>query len=154
MCQHLWTCRRADMCRHVPTCATTLSTSDTNHLKLILNAGMCQHIWTCWHVPTCDINHDTSYSDHFDLIWMLACVSICGHAGMCWYVPTCAGMCRHVTLISTLQIAIISTLSGCWHVSVSVDICRHVPICADMCRDVPTYDITLDSSDSDHLDFI
>ena len=68
----------ADMCRHMPTCETTLLTSDTNHLNLIFHAGMCQHIWTCrhvlicadmcWHVPTCDINLDTSYSDHLDLI--------------------------------------------------------------------------------------
>ena len=103
---------------------------------------MCWYMPTCAdkcrHVPTCDINQDTSYNDHLDLIWMLACVSICGHAGICWYVPTCAGMCRHVTLISTLQIATISTLSGCWHVSVSVDICRYVLICAGMCWHVPT----------------
>ena len=32
--------------------------------------------------------------------------------------------------------------------------CRHVVICADMCWHVPTCDINLDTSDSDHLDFI
>ena len=69
----------ADMCRHMPTCA-----------------DICRHVLTCAdkcrHVPTCDINHDTSDSDHLDLNWVLACVSVCGHAGMCLYVPTCAGM--------------------------------------------------------------
>ena len=102
-------CGHTGMC-YVPTCETTLSTFDTNHLKLILHAGMCQHIWTCrhvliyadmcWHVPTCDINHDTSYSDHLYLIWMLACVSICGH------MPTCADMCRYVL-----------TCADMWHYS-------------------------------------
>ena len=162
-------CGHADMCWYVPTCDGMCQhmqpLSDTNHLKLILNAGMCQHNWTCWyvltcadmcrHVPTCDINHDTSYSDHLDLIWMLACVSICGHTGMCWYVPTCAGMCQHAKLlsapliptiwnlsgmlacVSTLDMPIISSLSGRWHVSVSVDIRRHVLICAYMCWHVP-----------------
>ena len=52
-------------------------------------------------------------------------------------MSACADMCRHVPLISTLQIATISTLSGCWHVSVSVAIYGHVLICADMCWHVP-----------------
>ena len=77
---------------------------------------------------------------------------MCQYLCTCRHVLICADMCRHVTLISKLHIAIISTLSGCWHVLVSVDICRHVS--ADMCRDVPTCDITLDISDNDHLDFI
>ena len=43
-------CGNADMCWYVPTYDATLSTSDTNHLNLILRAGMCQHIWTCRYV--------------------------------------------------------------------------------------------------------
>ena len=88
MCWYVPIC--ADMCRYVPTCETTLGTSNTNHLNLILHAGTCQHtwfkriylctireqfiltmipllwqhIWTCRHVLTCDINLDTSDSEH------------------------------------------------------------------------------------------
>ena len=151
------------MCRHVPTCATTLSTSDTNHLKLILHAGMCQ----CRHVPACDINHDTSYSDHL----MLACeyVDIPACAGMClacWHVPTCditsADMCHHDTSYSDRlnlidhrccrHVPICADMGMCQHLSAPliptiwlilhagmcqhIWTCRHVLICADMCQHV------------------
>ena len=99
------------------------------------------------HVPTCDINHDTSYSDHLDVIWMLACVSICGHTGMCWYVPACANMWNHS---QHLWYQPFETYLPCWHVSAHLD----MPTCADMCRHVPTCDINHDTSYSDHLDFI
>ena len=145
------------MCRHVPTCETTLSTSDTNHLKRILHVGMCQHIWTCrhvlicadmcWHVPTCDINLETSDSDHLDVIYMPACVSTCGHADMCWYVPTCANMWNHPQHLWYRPFEI---YLECWHVSAHLDMLT----CVDMSRHVPTCDINIDTSYSDHLDLI
>ena len=138
-CRHVLIC--ADMCRYVPTCETTLSTSDTNHLNLILYAGMCQHIWACrhvlicadmcQHVPTCDINHDTSYSDHLNLIYMLACVSTCPHPDM----PTYAGMCQHVNPLlvpltsDTNHLNLIFHAGTCQHIWT----CRHVLLCAGMC---------------------
>ena len=145
------------MCRHVPTCETTLSTSDTNHLKLILHAGMCQHIWTCrhvlicadmcWHVPTSEINLDTSDGSHLDLIWMLACVSICGHADVCWYVPTCANIWNHS---QHLWYQPFEPYFACRHVSAHLD----MPTCADMCRHMPTCDINHDTSYSNRLNLI
>ena len=175
MCKHLWTCRHvlicADMCQHVKPLSAPLISTIWNlswmlacwHLDMPTCADMCRHVPTCAdmcrHVPTCDINLDTSYSDHLDLIWMLACVSICGHVGMCWYVPTCAfaGMCQHVKPLSPPLIPIIWNLS-CMLACVSklghADMCWYVPACADMCRHMPTYDINLDTSFRDHLDFI
>ena len=122
---------------------------------------MCWYVPTCAdmsrHVPTCDINIDTSYSDHLDLIWMLACVSTCGHADMCWYVPTCANTWNHSQhhWYQPFEIYL-----ECWHVSAHLDMptyadmCRHVPRCADMCRHVPTCDINIDTSYSNNLDLI
>ena len=93
---------------------------------------MCQRMWTCRHVLICaDMSqHVASLSASLmQNIWTLSA---------CWYVsahmdmPTCAAMSRHV-LICT-------------------DMCRHVLIWADMCRYVPTYSITLGTSDTNHLD--
>ena len=140
-----------DMCRHVLTCADMSALSRHFRWRSFipnLDAVMCQYLWTCrhvlicadmcWHVPTCAINFDTSYSDHLDLIWMLACVSICGHAGMCWYVPTCAGMCQHVKplsapLIPTNHLKLILHAGMCQLIGT----CRYVLICAGMCWHVP-----------------
>ena len=163
----------ADMCRHVPTCANTWNHSQhlwyqpfecwhvAAHLDMPTCADMSRHVPTCTdmsrRVPTYDINIDTFYSDHLDLIWMLACVSICGHAGMCWYVPTCADMWNHS---QHLWYQPFETYLACWHVSanadmpICADMCRHVLTCADMCRHVPTCDINLDTYYSDHLDLI
>ena len=137
------------ICGHMPTCADMWNKSQhlwfqpfetylqcwhaSAHLDMPTCAGMCRH------VPTCDIDLDTCHSDHLDLIWMLACVSICGHAGMCWYVPTCAGMCQHVKPLSAPLITTIWKLS-CMLACVSklghADMCWYVPACADMCRHV------------------
>ena len=130
MCQHLWTCRHvlicADMCRHVPTCETTLNTTDINQLKLILHASICQHIWTCrhvlicadmcWHLPTCQ--HVQPLSEPLiQTIWNLSCmlayVSKLGHADISWYPPSCAGMCQHVP---TYNINVPTCAGKCQHV--------------------------------------
>ena len=62
-------------------------------------------------------------------------------------MPTCADMCRHVTSLSAPMIPIIWTWSAFQYVSAHVE----MPTCADMCR-VPTCDITLGTSDTNHLD--
>ena len=157
----------ADLCRHVPTCANMWSHSqhlwyqpfetylECWHVSAHLDMPTCACM--CRHVPTCDINHDTSDSDHLDLIWMLACVSICGHVGVCWYVPICTGMCEHVKPLSAPLIPTIWNLS-CMLACVSklghANVCWYVPACADMFRHVPTCDINHDTSYSDHLDLI
>ena len=72
-----------------------MSACETNHFDPIqvLTSGMRWHVSTpgnmltcadmCRHVSTCDINFDTSYSDHLDVIQMLTCVSTGGNADMC-----------------------------------------------------------------------
>ena len=157
MCQHIWTCRHMLICVDIHENINHFQHTSFQPFETYLAAGICQHIWhadmcwyvptcaeMCWHVPTCDINQATSYSDHLDLIYVLACVSTCGHADMCWYVPTCADM---------------------WHTSdtnhlkpILTDMCQKIGtcrlICAGMCWHVPTCDINLDTSYSDHLDLI
>ena len=143
MCQYQWTCRYvltcADMCQHVTITSTSL-------IAIIYTLSRCWHVSAhldmrtcadkCRHVPTCDINHDTSYSDHLDLIWMLACVSICGHVGMCWYVPTCdfnfdTSDSDHFYLIWML-----ACVSICGHMRTCADMCRYVMTCAEICQHV------------------
>ena len=153
----------ADMCWYVPTCADMC-----RHVTLTLKP-LIATLSRCWHVSApVDMLISADMCQHVKLLsapliptirtlsWMLACVSTFGHADMCWYVPACGDMCRLATLISTLQIVIIYTLSGCWHVSVSghADMCWYVPICADMCWCVPTCDINIVTSENDHLDFM
>ena len=85
----------------------------------------------CRHVTTCDINLDTCYSDHLDLIQILVCVSTCGHADMCWYLPTCAGKCQYVKPILAPLIPTIWTLScmlACVSTFGHADMCWYVPI--------------------------
>ena len=149
------TCGHSDICWYVPTSETTLSTSDTNHLKLILHAGMCQQIGTCryvlicagmcWHVPTCaNMWH---YSRH---LWWRSFRSylhagMCQHLWTCRHVLICADMCQHVKppsspLISTIwnlswMLACVSTFGHaniCWYVPTCAEMCWHVPTCANM----------------------
>ena len=161
------TCGHADMCWYVPTCADTWNHPQHLWYQPLEIYLECWHVSThldmptcaemCRHVPTCDNNIDTSYSNHLDLIWMWACVSICGHAGMCWYVSTCGEMWNH---FQHLWYQPFETYLACWHVSANwdmpmcADMCRHVLTCADMYRHVPTCDINHDTSYSDHLDLI
>ena len=152
MCRHVLIC--ADMCQHVASLSAPLMPT----ILTYLHAGMCQHIWTCrhvlicadmcWHVPTCSIILGTSDTNHLDLTSMLACVSTCGHADMCWYVPTCANMWHHSQHLWYQSFGHDLQSSMCQHMWT----CRHVLICADMCRHVPTYDIILGPSDTNHLD--
>ena len=169
MSAHADICADTFRCRHVPTCVEMCRHSECLRNQSfrpysgadIWDALACvitgKHADVCWHVPTCDINLDTSYSDHLDVIQMLTCVSTGGHADMCWYKVTCAGMGQHVKPLSAPLIPTIWTLS-CMLASVSTfghaDMCWYVPTCADMCWHVPTCDINLDTSYSDHLDLI
>ena len=143
----------ADMCRDMPTLWVLAKpiTSTLFRYRHLGCAGMCQHRETCRHVPTCadmcrhvptcDINLDTSYSYHLDVIQMLTCVATGGNADMSWYVPTCADMCQHVKPLSAPLIPTIWTLScmlACVSTFGHADMCWYVPTCADMCWHVPT----------------
>ena len=142
MYQHMWTCRHvlicADMWRHVPTCETTISTSDTNHLKRNLHAGMCQHISTCrhvlicagmcWHVPTCDINLDTSGTRLMWTIW----TSLSAVRERPLYLITHSldtSDSSHLDLIWMLAcVSICGRADMCWYVLTCADICQHVTL--------------------------
>ena len=86
---------------------------------------------------------------------------------MCWYVPTCASMCRHVLICADMWWYV--TWANMWHHSRHIwyqpfgpyfiaawCVSAHVDtlICADMSRYVPTCSITLDTSNTNHLDLI
>ena len=163
---HADICADTYRCRHVPTCIEICrhseclrnqslrpySGADIWDALACVNTG--KHADMCRHVPTCDINLDTSYSDHLDVIQMLTCVSTGGNADMSWYVPTCANMLNHSP---HLWYQPFEPYLACWHVSAHLDMptcadmCRHVLTCADMCQHVTLF---LTQSYSDHLDLI
>ena len=73
---------------------------------------------------------------------LLTCANMWNHSRHLWYQPfgpyLHAGMSQHMWT--------------CRDVLICTDMCRHVLIWADMCRYVPTYSITLGTSDTNHLD--
>ena len=82
---------------------------------------------------------------------------MCQHLWTCRHVLICADMCQHVKPLSAPLISTIWNLTwmlACVSTFGHANISWYVPTCADMCRHVPTCDINIDTSYSDHLDLI